>query len=46
MLALDHLIDALPDPDMMYRVREPRPKNITDAEINSSCSIGDPQVSW
>lgn len=33
MLALDHLIDALPDPDMMYRVREPRPKNITDAEI-------------
>lgn len=33
VLALDHFLDALPDPDMIYRVRESRPKNITDAEI-------------
>lgn len=33
VLALDHFIDALPDPDMRYRVRESRPRNITDAEI-------------
>lgn len=33
MLALDHFLDAFPDPDMIYRVRESRPKNITDAEI-------------
>lgn len=33
VLALDHFIDALPDPDMRYRIRESRPKNITDAEI-------------
>lgn len=33
VLALDHFIDALPAPDMRYRIRESRPKNITDAEI-------------
>lgn len=32
VLALDHFIDALPDPDIRYRVRESRPKNITDAK--------------
>lgn len=33
VLALDHFIDALPDPDMKYRHKESRPRNITDAEI-------------
>ena len=33
VLALDHFIDALPDPDMRNRIRESRPKGITDAEV-------------
>ena len=33
ILALDHFIDALPDPDMRLRLRESRPKDIGEAEI-------------
>jgi hypothetical protein len=33
VLALDHLIDALPDPDMRLRLRESRVKDIGEAEI-------------
>ena len=32
VLALDHFIDALPQPDLRLRVREMRPKNIMEAE--------------
>lgn len=33
VLALDHFVDALTDPDMRFRIRESRPKNICEAEI-------------
>lgn len=33
VLALDHFVDALTDPDIRFRIRESRPKNICEAEI-------------
>lgn len=33
VLALDHFVDALTDPDMRFRLRESRPKSISEAEI-------------
>lgn len=33
VLALDHFVDALTDPDMRFRILESRPKNICEAEI-------------
>lgn len=33
VLALDHFVDALTDPDMRFRLREARPKSISEAEI-------------
>ena len=35
LLALDHFIDALPDPEMRFRIRESRPKHIGEAEITA-----------
>ena len=36
ILALDHFIDAIPDTDMRLRLRESRPKNISEAETQAT----------
>lgn len=35
ILALDQFIDVMPDPEIRLRLRETRPRDITDAEILS-----------
>ena len=35
LLSLDQFIDALHDPDMKFRIRESRPKNINEAETTA-----------